>query len=80
MDLAVLIEDLRALSTRLPAAQREAFELVHIQRLSRAEAALKAGCTLPQLRDRLREARGRLRGWFEAQSKNSQETWSGGQL
>ncbi len=63
--LAILIDDLKTLVIRLSPIQRQAFELVYIQQLPRAEAALKIQCTLPQLRDRLREARARLRGWLD---------------
>src|ERR1035437_1088639 len=51
-DPSPLIQDFRKLTSKLPPAQRQAFELVHLAGLSRPVAAQCLQCTLPQLRDR----------------------------
>ena len=69
LDLDPLIQDLRRLMDKLPESQRQAFTLVHMEGLSRAEAAIRLRCTLPQLRDRLYEAKLRLRGSVKGWNK-----------
>jgi RNA polymerase sigma-70 factor (ECF subfamily) len=60
-DVTLLIQDIVTLAARLPRAQREAFELVYAKGVPQPAAAAHLQCTLPQLRDRLRDARNRLR-------------------
>ncbi|MGC9261102.1 MAG: RNA polymerase sigma factor [Phycisphaerae bacterium] len=57
----LLTQQIVALAARLPLRQRQAFQLVCIDGMPRPAAAVHLQCSLPQLRDRLREARKRLR-------------------
>lgn len=59
-DVELLFQHVVNLIFHLSGKQRQAFQLVYINGMSRSDAAERLQCTLPQLRDRLREARKRL--------------------
>jgi RNA polymerase sigma-70 factor (ECF subfamily) len=70
MDSGQLSPELSAALARLPDSQREAVELMHLQDLSLAEAAQRAGTTPGAFKVRAHRGRARLREILEA---NQQE-------
>ena len=56
-----LLEEIRRAVAQLPAVQREAFDLVHLQDMPMSEAAKVANCSIQQFWDRLYRARKQLK-------------------